>query len=656
MEERYKELIKLINYHSRRYYDMDEPEIDDYEYDMLMRELKEIEAAHPEWIEPDSPTQRVGGKASNTFEPVIHNVPMQSLQDMFSHGEMEGFLEKIINDYPGTGFTVEPKIDGLSVSLEYRDGLFVRGSTRGDGLIGEDVTENIRTIRSVPLKLNTPLPFLEVRGEVYMPRRAFEKLNARQLEEDQKTFRNPRNAAAGSLRQKNPAITAERMLDIFVFNIQQIEGAQLTSHRQSLDLLGELGFKTVPFYNCYEKKNEIIEEIERIGSLRGELSFDIDGAVVKVDSFALREQIGTTSKFPKWAAAFKYPPEEKQTKLTDIEISVGRTGVLTPVAVLEPVLISGSLVGRATLHNADFIREMDIRVGDTVLVRKAGEIIPEILTVMEHGAGSVPYIYPDVCPSCGDKAVRLDGEAATRCINPECPAQTLRNIIHFASRDAMDIEGLGEAVVEQFVSAGLLKGIADIYTLKAGDIAGLERMGEKSAQNLTYAIENSKQNDLYKLIYALGIRQIGLHAAKLLAQKFKTMDALKSATEEEILSIDGFGAVMAESLCNFFASPHAENILQKLKECGVNMTARESSSDSLKFAGLSFVLTGTLPTYTRDEAAAIIEKNGGKVVSSVSKKTSIVLAGEAAGSKLTKAQTLGIKIIDENEFLKMLND
>lgn len=647
------ELRDTLNYHSHKYYVEDSPEIEDFEYDRMLRELEEIEEKFPELATADSPTRRVGGKADGQFEPVEHTVRMESLQDAFSIEELRAFDSRVKEVVPFAAYVVEPKIDGLSVSLEYENGVFSRGSTRGDGNVGEDVSANLCTVGSIPLKLKRTPAQIEVRGEVYMPRDIFLRLVEQQENNEEKPFKNPRNAAAGSLRQKNPQITAKRRLDIFCFNIQRIEGRTLTSHKQSLDYIKELGFKTVPFYTPCATIDEAIAEINRIGEIRGTLPFDIDGAVIKVDDFAHRELLGSTSKFPKWAIAFKYPPEEKLTKVVDIEINVGRTGVLTPTAVFEPVLVAGSTVSRATLHNQDFITEKDIRIGDTVTIRKAGDIIPEVLNVVEHGDSSQPYLMPEICPSCGAKVFREDGEAAIRCRNTECPAQLVRNLIHFCSRDAMDVEGLGDSNIELFVNEGLIKNPADIYTLTEEQIIPLERMAEQSARNLVEAIKKSKENDLSKLLFALGIRHVGQKAAKLLSERFGTMTAVMNAGFEEIMTIDGFGEIMAKSVAEYFDMPESVELIDRLMAAGLNMKSLKEVKD-MRFAGKTFVLTGTLPTYSRNEAAAIIESFGGKTASSVSKKTDFVLAGEEAGSKLTKAQTLGITIISEDDFNGMI--
>ena len=650
-----EELRKKLNYHAKKYYEEDNPEITDYEYDMMLRELEGIELAYPELVTEDSPTQRVGGAALNKFTPVTHEVPMESLHDSFSEEELFDFDRKVREVVPKVSYVVEPKFDGLSVSLEYRNGIFVRGSTRGDGSVGEDVTENLRTIKTIPKKLTRAVPFLEVRGEVYMSNESFLKLLERQELNEEKPFKNPRNAAAGSLRQKDSRITAQRELDIYVFNIQQIEGVALNTHKESLDYLTELGFHTPPFYNCYDDMDDVVKEIQRIGKQRGGFSFPVDGAVIKVNAFHDRELIGSTSKFPKWAEAFKYPPEEKETALLDIEINVGRTGVLTPTGLFEPVLLAGTTVSRATLHNEDFIKEKDIRIGDTVVLRKAGEIIPEVVSVKAHKPDSKPYQMPEHCPSCGSKVQREPGEAALRCDNTQCPAQLLRHLIHFVSRDAMDMEGLGPAVLEQLVAHQLVSSPVDLYSLNKEALVDLERMGEKSAENLLNAVEKSKGNDFYRFIYALGIRHIGLRAAKLLTQRFPTIDQILKATPEEIAAIDGFGQIMAESAAYYFSLPETRTLIDSLRTKGVNLESFEKEeSKDLRFSGKTFVLTGALPTYTRAEAGKMIEDRGGKVSSSVSKKTSFVLAGEEAGSKLTKAQKLGVPVISEEEFLAML--
>lgn len=652
-KQRAEQLRRELNHHIYRYYVENENDIEDYEYDMLMRELDSIEKEYPELLAPDSPTHRVGGQADGQFEKVVHTVRMESLQDAFSHGEVEDFDRRVHESFLDVTYVVEPKIDGLSVSLEYTNGVFTRGSTRGDGIEGEDITANLRTVKSIPLRLKTDLPFIEVRGEVYMPREVFFEIVEKQELNGEKPFKNPRNAAAGSLRQKNPKITAERKLDIFVFNIQQIDGAEITGHYQSLEYLKELGFKTVPFFRKFNNIKDALGEIERIGDIRYTLPFDIDGAVVKVDSFAQRETIGSTAKFPRWAIAYKYPPEEKETTLVDIEINVGRTGVLTPTAVFEPVLVAGSTVSRATLHNEDFIKEKGIRIGDTVIIRKAGDIIPEVLSVVKHCDNSRDYEMPKFCPSCGSRVFREEGEAAIRCDNPDCPAQLLRVLIHFCSRDAMDIEGLGDAVLETFLKVGLIGKISDIYQLDYEKIAALDGMGQKSADNLKKAVEKSKENDLSKLLFAFGIRHIGQKASKLLSDHFLTLDNIISATKEEILNIDGFGEIMADSVVEFFSLEQTKQMIEELKNFGLNMESQREIKDN-RFEGMTFVLTGTLTNFTRNEAQEIIESYGGKAASSVSKKTTYVLAGEAAGSKLQKATELGVTIINEEQFAEMI--
>ena len=652
IEKKIEELRKTLRYHSDRYYNDDAPEIEDYEYDMMMRELKKLEEKYPEYDAPDSPTKKVGGVADNSFESVAHSVRMESLQDAFSKDELREFSNRVEDTVSDVNYVVEPKIDGLSVSLEYRDGVFLRGSTRGNGDVGEDVSGNLRVIHNIPLKLNKSIPYIEVRGEVYMPKKSFERVVDRQIINGEKPFKNPRNAAAGSLRQKDSSVAASRGLDIFVFNIQQIEGVELSSHKESLDFIKELGFNTIPTYKKVDNIEDAIAEIDRIGEARGSLEYDIDGAVIKVDDFSQRDILGSTAKYPKWAIAFKYPPEEKQTKLLDIEIAVGRTGVLTPTAILESVHLAGTTVSRATLHNQDFINEKGIAIGDVVTVRKAGDIIPEVLCVNEHNSNSV-FKFPDVCPSCGEKVYRDEDEAAIRCINPECPAQLLRNLIHFCSRDAMDIEGLGPAIIETFVNEGMIAKTYDIYNLDFNKILSLEGFKETSANNIINSVNNSKNNDLSKLIFALGIRHIGAKAGKLLADYFKDIDLVMNASVDDILQIDGFGKIMAESVVEFFSSDSTKELIAKLKEAGVNMKSTNVVEDT-RFSGMTFVLTGTLPTLKRAEASKIIESFGGKTSSSVSKKTTYVLAGEEAGSKLDKANKLGVQIISEEEFKEMI--
>ena len=646
---RIDELSQQLKYHNKKYYIDDSPEIEDFEYDAMLRELEDLEKEFPQFLKADSPTQNVGGAANRLFSEVVHTVKMESLQDVFNFEELKTFGEKI--DLSKTVFSVEPKIDGLSVSLEYKDGLFFRGSTRGDGTVGEDVTANLLQIKDIP-KVISFEGELEVRGEVYMPKSSFLKLLKRQELTGETPAKNPRNAAAGSLRQKNSRITAERELSIFIFNIQRIDGKEFNSHIESLDFLKSLGFTTLPFYTKCPNIDEVIKEIERIGDSRGNLEFDIDGAVVKVDNLQYREDLGSTSKFPKWAVAYKYPPEEKETVLKDIEINVGRTGALTPTAIFDTITLAGTSVSRATLHNEDFINSKGIGIGDTIVVRKAGDIIPEVLSVTKHAENSEIFKMPRVCPSCGSPVFREEDEAVIRCTNAECPAQILRHLIHFTSRDAMDIEGLGPAVLEQLLDAGLISNIVDLYSLDFDKVKSLERTGEKSAENLKIAIENSKKQDVAKLIFAFGIRHIGAKAASLMAENFGDMDSILNASVEDFEEIEGFGHILAESAAEFFDLDDTKNMIESLKQKGVNMKSLKSVKDT-RFKGLTFVLTGTLPSLKRNEAAEIIESFGGKTSSSVSKKTDYVLAGEEAGSKLTKAQDLGITVITEEEFLQM---
>lgn len=655
VEQELDALREQIRYHSRKYYTEDDPEISDFEYDKLYRRLEELESQYPELVTEDSPTRQVGGAVYNTFAEVVHEVPMESLHDSFSEDELRDFDRRVREAVDSPEYIVEPKFDGLSVALEYVDGVFARGSTRGDGRRGEDVTENIRTIRTVPKKLPNAIPFLEVRGEVYLSDSGFEKLCERQELLEEKPFKNPRNAAAGSLRQKDPKITASRGLEIFVFNVQQAMGEEFTRHDQALERLSELGFPVPPIYFKSGNMEEIIQFIREIGEKRGEYDFPIDGAVVKVNQFSQREELGSTAKFPRWAEAFKYPPEEKETTLLDIEINVGRTGVLTPTGVFEPVTLAGTTVSRATLHNQDFITEKDVRVGSKVILRKAGEIIPEVVSVVENPGDTVPFLLPDTCPSCGEPVSRPEGEAAVRCTNPQCPAQLLRHLIHFASRDAMDIDGLGPAILEQLTREGMVSSPADLYGLTAEQLAGLERMGQKSAENLINAIDKSRQNDLHRLVYALGIPHIGAKAAQLLCGSFPSMEKVISATAEELAEINGFGGVMAEEIVEFFSHSSARELVDRLAALGVNMQAAEQEQAGSVFEGKTFVLTGTLPNLSRKEASELIQRNGGKVTSSVSKKTSYVLAGEDPGSKLEKANALGVAVLSEEELMAMLN-
>mgnify|MGYP000878936782 CR=1 FL=1 len=657
--QEYSELMKTIDYHMDRYYNQDEPEISDYEYDKLMIRLKEIEKEHPEWVTSDSPSQKIGGTVKREAGvKVTHNVPMLSIEDVFSEDAVCAWIDKVHAIHPDCTFSVETKIDGLSMSLRYvkeADGkLHLQlAETRGDGLIGEDVTANLKTIKSIPLKLKEALPFIEVRGEVYMSRKTFDKIVEEQENNDEQPFKNPRNAAAGSLRQKDPKVAAKRRLDIFVFNVQQIEGKDLKSHKESLDYLKTLGFKVIADYKKVSTYDEIVERIQYIGDMRDKYSFDIDGVVVKVNDFSQRISLGATAKVPKWAVAYKFPPEEKKTKLLDIEVNVGRTGVITPVAIFEPVTLAGTSVSRATLHNQEFINDKDIRIGDEIMVRKAGEIIPEVLSSVSHEENSVPYVLPDKCPVCGAETVRYADEAALRCTNVECPAQLKRNIIHFASKGAMNIDGLGEANVVALVDNHLINTVADLYSLTALQLETLERFGKRSAEKLVKAIEASKNNPLDRVIFGIGIRNIGQAAAKLLCEKFGTIDAIMNATAEEISEIDGFGDVMSENVVKAFNDVHFAELIKALREKGVKMEYTSDKTGDNRFEGLTFVLTGTLPTMTRDEAKAIIERLGGKASGSVSKKTSYVLAGEA-GSKLTKAEQLGIPIISEDDFNKMI--
>lgn len=651
---RVEELRAVIEKNNRLYYDQDAPELEDYEYDALTRELKELEAQFPELVTPTSPTQHVGGTPSGRFAKVTHAVKMESLLDAFSYEELRDFDRRVRDAGVTPEYVVEIKIDGLSCSLEYENGELVRASTRGDGVVGEDVTANVRAIRAIPKKLKNAPEFLEVRGEVYMPHEAFQKLCAEQELQGAAPFKNPRNAAAGSLRQKDAKITGSRGLSIFIFNVQQIRGRELTTHAESLDYLKSLGLPVSPRYHIVHDIEDAIAEIEQIGQNRSKLDFDMDGAVIKVNNFSERDLMGSTNKFPRWAIAFKYPPEVKETVLRSIEVAVGRTGVLTPTACFDPVFLAGTTVARATLHNEDFIKQFGLCIGDTIQVRKAGDIIPEVIGVAKHEEGAEPYQMPEICPSCGATVVHLEDEAALRCINPECPAQALRNIIHFASRDAMDIDGLGAAVATQLVEKGFIHSAADIYTLTMDELLTLDKFKEKSATNLLNAIERSKQNNLDKLLFGFGIRNIGDKAAALLAEHFGSMQAIREATVEQISEIDGFGGVMAQSVAEFFAKDGTTDLVHRLADAGLNMQWKgEPKGD--KLAGKTLVVTGTLETLSRNEAEALIVKNGGKASGSVSKKTAYVVAGTAAGSKLTKAQALGIHILTEAEFLAMID-
>lgn len=650
---RAQELRAAIEYNNRLYYEKDAPELEDYQYDALTRELKELEAAFPEIVTPSSPTQKVGGAPSGRFAKVVHAVKMESLLDAFSFDELRDFDRRVRDAGIEPEYAVEVKIDGLSCSLEYENGVLVRASTRGDGLVGEDVTANVTAIEAIPKRLPDAPEFLEVRGEVYMPHAAFQALCEEQENLGVAPFKNPRNAAAGSLRQKDPGVTAGRGLSIFVFNVQQIRGRQFATHTESLDYCKSLGLPVSPRYHVYRSIEEAISEIEAIGNSRSALSFDMDGAVVKVNSFAQREALGSTNKFPRWAIAFKYPPEVKEATLLDVEVSVGRTGVLTPTARFTPVFLAGTTVARAILHNEEFIRQLGLCIGDTIQVRKAGDIIPEVIGVTRHGESAVPYEMPHICPSCGAPAVHLEDEAALRCVNPECPAQALRNLIHFASRNAMDIDGLGPAVCTQLVQKQLVRSAADIYALTREQLLTLDKFKEKSADNLLRAIEHSKGNNLDKLLFGLGIRNIGDKAAALLAERFGSMEAVRNASAEEISAIDGFGGVMAQSVVEFFAKAGTADLLDRLAAGGVNMQWH-GEARTTKLEGMTVVVTGTLETLSRSEAEALIVKNGGKASGSVSKKTSYVVAGTAAGSKLTRAQSLGIPVLTEEKFLAMI--
>ncbi len=653
--QRVQELRTVIEKNNRLYYDQDAPELEDFEYDALTRELKELEAAYPELITPASPTQHVGGTPSGRFAKVTHTVKMESLLDAFSYDELRDFDRRVQEAGVEPEYVVEIKIDGLSCSLEYENGELVRASTRGDGVVGEDVTANVRAIKKIPKHLKNAPAFLEVRGEVYMPHEAFQHLCAEQELQGTAPFKNPRNAAAGSLRQKDPKITGSRGLSIFVFNVQQIRGKELTTHAESLDYLKSLGLPVSPRYHIVHNIEDAIAEIEQIGQNRSKLDFDMDGAVIKVNRFAQRDLMGSTNKFPRWAIAFKYPPEVKETTLRSIEVAVGRTGVLTPTACFDPIFLAGTTVARATLHNEDFIHQFGLRIGDTIQVRKAGDIIPEVIGVTHHAEDADPYEMPTVCPSCGAPVVHLEDESALRCINPECPAQALRNLIHFASRDAMDIDGLGTAVATQMVEKGLVHSVADLYALTQEQLLTLDKFKEKSADNLHKAIERSKENNLDKLLFGFGIRNIGDKAAALLAEHFGTLEAIREAGVEAISEIDGFGGVMAQSIVEFFAKDGTADVVHRLADAGVNMKWKgEPKGD--KLAGKTLVVTGTLETLSRSEAEALIVRNGGKASGSVSKKTSYVVAGAAAGSKLTKAQSLGVPVLTEEEFLAMLRD
>ena len=649
-----KQLRDTLNENARLYYTLDASKMSDYEYDRLYRRLQDLEKEHPEEITPDSPTQRVGDAVLNEFAEVVHPVPLESLEDVFNGEEVLDFLNRVLETLPEAEYSVEPKVDGLSVALEYRNGVFYQGATRGDGRVGEDVTGNLRTVRSIPMTLPEQLPRLIVRGEVYMARTVFEEINEQLELEGKPLMANPRNAAAGSLRQKDPKVCAGRRLDIAVFNLQLAEGREFSTHSETLQYLRAQGFPVIP-HDVLRQGDDILRQIEKLGDTRMEFPFDIDGAVIKLNDLSNREILGSTAKCPKWAVAYKYPPEQKESRVADIVVQVGRTGVLTPKAVLEPVRLAGTTVTNATLHNQDYIAEKDIRIGDTVIVQKAGEIIPEIVSVVKEKRpeGTVAYHLPDVCPVCGAPVERDPDGAAIRCTGAECPAQLLRNLIHFASRDAMDIDGVGPAVLQQLIEAKLVSNPADLYDLRAEQLAGLERMGKKSAQNAVNAIARSKENDLWRLIFALGIRQVGAKAAKVLAAHFGSMDALRRATAEELTGIDDVGAITADYIIRWMQSSQAADLLERLKNAGVNMECHQELVDR-RFAGMTFVLTGTLTRFTREEAGEMIEQRGGKSASSVSKKTTYVVAGENAGSKLKKAQELQIPVLNEEDFLALL--
>ena len=659
-KERIEELRKQTQYYANKYYDEDKPEISDFEYDMLMVELRNLEKKYPEFKSSDSLTQKVGGHVKEGFKKVTHEVPLQSLQDVFSLVEVEDYIEKINekakeNDIEDTNYVVETKIDGLSAALEYKQGKFVRGATRGNGLVGEDVTENLRTIKTIPMELNEKID-ITVRGEVFISKKDFEKMNQEREEDEKELFANARNAAAGSLRQLDSKITAKRPLDIYIFNVQKIEGKEFNSHFEELEYLSKLGFNVNPVRIDCKNIEEIENAIKKIGEERENLTFGIDGAVVKVDDLKFREILGTTAKVPRWAIAYKYPPERKETILKDIVCQVGRTGVITPMAILEPVRVAGSKISKTTLHNEDFIKEKDIRIGDTVVIQKAGDVIPEIVEVKKkkRTGKEVEFEMPKVCPVCGAPAIREEGEAAVRCTGIECPAKLYRNLVHFVSREAMNIDGLGEAIIKQLLDKGLIKNMADIYALKFEDIASLKKNGKKFAENLINSINRSKQNDLYRLITAFGIRHVGVKASKVLAKRYKNMKNLMKATSEELAMIEDIGPIVADSIREFFLQDQTIDLIEKLKQAGVNMKHLEEENSDDRFNGKTFVLTGSLEKYTRNEASSIIEKFGGKTSSSVSKKTDYVLAGEDAGSKLTKAQSLGVKILTEEEFEKLI--
>lgn len=653
-----KEILKLrreIEHHNKLYYVMDAPVISDYEYDMLMNRLKALEAEHPELVTPDSPTQRVGGMALSQFEPVQHQVPLESLTDVFSYEELFAFGDRMDTLLSEThDYVVEPKIDGLSMSLEYENGVFIRGATRGDGVTGENVTENLRTVRSLPLRIENAPERLIVRGEVYMSKAVFEELNAQREISGEQLLANPRNAAAGSMRQLDPKVAAARKLDIICFNMQYSSEGEYTTHAQTLDAMRDMGFPVVS-YTRFDNIRDCVRQIEWLGEHREELPFDMDGAVIKINSLAQRQALGSTAKAPRWAVAFKYPPEKKESRVLDIVVQVGRTGVLTPKVIVEPIRLAGTTVSAATLHNQDNIDRLDLRIGDTVLLQKAGEIIPEVLSVNKEKRpeGTVPFVLPQFCPECGSPVVRDEDGAALRCTSPECPAQRLRNVAHFASREAMDMEGLGISVCESLINSGLVKDAADLFYLEPQSIAELDRMGKKSAENLIAAIEKSKEAGLSRLLCGFGIRQVGQKAAKVLASYYPDLDSLMEATEEELTRVPDIGGITAAFIRNWFDNPQTQDLIERLRKAGVDFKSHEEKKDD-RFAGMTFVLTGALSKFTRDEASAIIESYGGKASGSVSKKTSYVVAGENAGSKLTKAQSLGIPVLSEEEFAAMI--
>lgn len=660
-KKRIDELRSLVEYHAKKYYDEDKPEISDFEYDMLIVELRNLEKENPEYQSEESLTQKVGGHVKEGFAKVTHEVPLQSLQDVFSISEVKDFIEKVEqkakeNNIENVKYVVETKIDGLSAALEYKQGMFVRGATRGNGLVGEDVTENLKTLKTIPQTLKDKID-ITVRGEVFIAKDEFEKMNQEREENEEELFANARNAAAGSLRQLDSKITAKRPLDIYIFNVQKIEGKEFNSHYEELEYLDKLGFNVNPVRIYCNNMGEIEKAIEKIGEGREKLTFGIDGAVVKVDDLKFREILGTTVKTPRWAVAYKYPPEKKETILKDIICQIGRTGVITPMAILEPIKVAGSTISKTTLHNEDFIKDKEIKIGDTVVIQKAGDVIPEIVEVKkEKRTGKeIDFEMPKLCPVCGAQAVREEGEAAIKCTGIECPAKLFRNLVHFVSREAMNIDGLGENIISQLLEKKLIQNIADIYTLKLKDIASLKKNGKKFAQNLIDSINNSKENDLYRLITALGIRHVGSKASKILAKKYKTIDNLSNASGEELSEIKDIGAVMANSIREFFLSEQTIDLINKLKASGVNTKTLEENSEDNRFEGKTFVLTGSLEKYKRKEAEDIIEKLGGKISSSVSKKTDFVIAGEDAGSKLAKAQSLGVTVINEEEFEKMIS-